>query len=175
MRKVSELMNEFINIKKIIFFLIIICIFIVIALNFIMPRIGEDFALSVPYSHDQVSLIEKSTEIFSKIVQHSKGWNARLGEQLAILFLSFNKTFFNILNIFITIIYCYLVLIYANGDFPKIDIKTSYIFLITFTMFFLLPKSGDIFLLDFCCDKLFMEFIFIDIIFSAISFVAFRA
>lgn len=139
-------MNEFNNIKKLIFLLIIICILIVIALNFIMPRIGEDFALSVPYSHDQISLIEKSTEIFSKIVQHSTGWNARLGEQLAILFLSFNKTFFNILNIFITIIYCYLVLIYANGDFPKIDIKTSYIFLITFTMFFLLPKSGDLFL-----------------------------
>ena len=119
---------------------------IVIALNFMMPRIGEDFALSVPYSQHQASWIEKTSQIYTKIVLHSNGWNARLGEQLAILILSFNKTIFNVLNIFVTLIYCFLVLIYAKGDFPKIDFKTSYIYLVTFSIFFLIPKSGDLFL-----------------------------
>lgn len=127
-------------------FLIFICVIIVFLLNFEMPRIGEDFALSIPYSTSKISLMEKISDIFTKIFQHSLGWNARLGEQLAILFLSFDKTFFNLINIFITIVYCFLVLTYAKGDFPKTDFETSYIFFVTFMMFFLLPKSGDLFL-----------------------------
>jgi hypothetical protein len=125
-----------------LFFVYILSFIIVI--NFKTPLIGEDFALSIPYSHKNENLYEKVSLISNKIVVQSTNWNARLGEQLAIIFLAFNKSFFRILNIIVTFIFFYLILTYAKGDFPSINPTFFFLITLQISIFLLIPKVGDI-------------------------------
>lgn len=124
-----------------LYFLLIISI-----LNFKTPLIGEDFALSIPYATYDIPVIQKIPLIFAKIHYQSTVWNARLGEQLAIVFLGFNKVIFNIVNILVTIGFIYLILVYAEGKILKVNLKVIYLMAVCASLLLIIPIAGDIFL-----------------------------
>lgn len=131
-------------IKKIsILALFLIYILLLFDLNAKMPLLGEDFALSLPYSDRVLSIFEKVPLLYNKIYFHSIGWNARLGEQLAIVFSSIDKRVFDLLNVLITFFFLYLLITYALGKFPKRNITTLLLFIVGLSILFLLPMAGD--------------------------------
>lgn len=59
---------------------------LVVATAVVAPMNGEDYALALPRSDDW--LLHRLPRIVEKIISHAMSWNGRLGELLAILFLS---------------------------------------------------------------------------------------
>jgi hypothetical protein len=121
-----------------IFFLVVI-----VVLNFNMPLYGEDFALSTTLLQHNYGFLEKIQLSLQKIIFQSTNWNARLGEQLAIFFLAFNKNLFNVCNIFITLLFVYLIMIYATGKFLPINTKSLLYWSVTISLLLFLPLIGD--------------------------------
>lgn len=101
--------------------LVLTCFFLfsfVLILNFKTPMIGEDYGLSITYAQKTDALLVKLPILFHRIANHMGTWNARLGEQLAIFFLGFDKAWFNILNTIAFLVFCYLVVAFGRGELP---------------------------------------------------------
>ena len=131
--------------EKITFLLIFLYIFLFITLiNFQTPLIGEDFALSIPYSNKDDGFVKIISLVGEKIYYQSTTWNARLGEQLTIIILAFDKVIFNVLNIFLTFAFFYLIIVYSKGEFVKVSSSYFYFIALMLSIFLLLPNAGDI-------------------------------
>lgn len=126
----------------IMFFLMLYSILLIMNTKF--PLYGEDFALSIPLDAKELSIIQKIPMIVSKIIQQSTKWNARLGEQLAIIMSSLDNVFFDILNTLVTILCFYVVLSLVKGEFIGVNTKNIFLFACCLLIFLILPKSGDI-------------------------------
>lgn len=129
----------------VVFMLIILytVLFIVFA-NYLMPLMGEDLALSIPFENKNDGVLEILPQITDRIIFQSTHWNARLGEQLAIIFSSIDKHIFNFLNIIITFSLLYLIVIYAKGKLEKVNIKNIFLLIFSLAVLFLLPNIGDL-------------------------------
>lgn len=114
-------------------------------INFLTPLYGEDLALSIPLSKQSIFYYDKIILIFQKIVNQSSNWNARIGEQIAIIFASNNKLIFNILNSLLTFAYFGLIYIVSLGKIPRINWKFFLYISIIPLLFINLPIIGDIF------------------------------
>lgn len=131
-------------------FLSIIVLLIVFAstlvLNVKTPMIGEDYALSLRY-HEKVnsSTFIKLGLIYDKVSIQFNNWNSRLGEQLAILFLGFDKTFFNILNSLVFMCLAVFNVGLGLGDVKHISsVKLiSYISITLMIYYVFLPSLGE--------------------------------
>lgn len=119
-----------------------------LVVNYNTPMIGEDFALSPTLENkEHLSFMDTVSWVIDRIQIQSTTWNARLGEQLAIVFLAFNKDYFNILNSIVALIYGYLIFLYAFNRKMKFSEKSD---LFSALMIFLLviifmPVLGEIF------------------------------
>lgn len=132
--------------KNIIFIFACLCFFIL--LNFKIPMIGEDFALSPSISFKETdSFFTTIHWMIDRIYSQSINWNARLGEQLAIVFLALPKQVFNVINGFAAIGYLLLVFAYAfNRGFNWKSSRDLFaIILIVFMVLFFMPVVGQIF------------------------------
>lgn len=117
-----------------------------LVLNEKTPMIGEDYALSLRY-HEKVnsSIFIKLGLIYEKISIQFNNWNSRLGEQLAILFLGFDKTIFNIINSLVFICLAVLTVGLGLGDIKHIGtVKLiAYTSLTVMIYYVFLPSLGE--------------------------------
>lgn len=129
----------------ILFTLLVFSFLLVVNMN--TPLIGEDYGLSpVNISTPRLSSLQRVSRIFSRVVTQFTQWNSRLGEQLAIVFLGFNKTFFNILNSIITTMFMFLIFSYSFGrriNTKSIDDLYALIFIFSLYLCFM-PRLGEI-------------------------------
>jgi hypothetical protein len=114
--------------------------------NFKTPLIGEDFALSPPFADRYQSLGRQLAHIAGGVASHSIRWSARLGDQLSILFLTFDKTLFNIANCFVFLVFCVLVLSYATGKLPSLREHATYysLSIVAALVLLLMPHLGEL-------------------------------
>jgi len=129
-----------------IFYLLLFCLLmsIVLTINFKTPLIGEDYALSLPYSLSNKSLIEKIPSINSKISKQFLTWNSRIGEQLAIIFLAIDKTIFNFVNTGFFLVFCWLIIIYSTGTLIN-EYLIKKLLLAVSIVFLTFPEIGQVF------------------------------
>ena len=109
--------------------------------------IGEDYDLGIHHGMPEKGVAEKLPEFKRTIKYHYTYWNARLGEQLATLWLIFPKYYFNIFNSLITIYLIILIFFYGTGRLPeKGNILDTFILYIVFNLFLLgIPAAGELF------------------------------
>ncbi|ANA79729.1 hypothetical protein C7121_08870 [Paenibacillus glucanolyticus] len=135
--------------KKMFPVFIALAIFVfLLVINYNTPMIGEDFALSPSfYSKENFSFLNSIHWIVDRVYIQSTTWNARIGEQLAIVFLTFNKDIFNICNSILTMIYGYLIFLYAfNRKLILKNKQDTFSILVIFVLVVLfMPALGEIF------------------------------
>lgn len=139
--------NSKVNMLNSVLLLVVIFVFLLV-INYNTPMIGEDFALSPTLDAKQnFSFLDSLHWIAERVYNQSMNWNARLGEQLAIVFLTFNKDIFNILNSLMTLIYGYLVFIYAFNRKFNLENKSDIfsVLLIFLLNIAYMPAFGEIF------------------------------
>lgn len=127
--------------------LIAILLFLLI-INLLTPMIGEDYALSPSLdAKNNMDFNQLLHWIVDRIIIQSTTWNARLGEQLAIIFLAFNKNIFNVFNSLMVLVYGYLCFRYAFNR--RINFKDqndfASILLISVLLVAFMPALGEIF------------------------------
>lgn len=117
-------------------------------INFNTPMMGEDYAL-VGYSPylKEPELAEKILLIFKRSVHQTSTFNARIGEQISILFGSFNKMWFNLANSILSLGFIYLMFLYAFTRKIRLNSKTDFSsVLISFILVILfIPALGEVF------------------------------
>lgn len=127
-------------------FLFIVLVSTVLWMNFSTPMMGEDFALSINYNQKiGLSISEKIPRVFQYIVYHANTWNTRIGEALAIVFLSLDKAIFNVLNTCFFIILSLLTTLFALGPQDAKDVW-KVLFFTSFSMIIylvFLPALGE--------------------------------
>ena len=132
--------------KALILILFIALVSTVLWMNFKTPMMGEDFALSINYKQKVgLSLSEKIPRVFQYIVYHAKTWNTRIGEVLAIVFLSLDKAIFNVLNTSFFITLSLLTTLFALRNQDAKDIW-KVLFFTSFSMIIylvFLPALGE--------------------------------
>ena len=119
-----------------------------INVNFKTPYIGEDYALmSFSYFYEPQSLLEILKLTFMRIIKQITTWNVRIGEQISIVFGSFNKGIFNVLNSVVSMLYIYLIFIYAFGRRIYLNNKKDLLAIITIFMLIIgfNPVIGEVF------------------------------
>lgn len=133
--------------KTLIVLLFIIFTCLILLINLKTPLIGEDFVLASPVAYQKASISIRIPQIITKICLQIQYWNARIGEQFAIIFSSFDKNIFNILNTIILLGFCYLAIVFSKGELPRLNQIFTY-FLISLCVSFLIvfiPALGEIF------------------------------
>jgi hypothetical protein len=130
---------------SIIIFIVFVCLILVV--NVKTPLIGEDFVLALPYEYQDAPSSVKLPLLFNKIKLQAQYWSARVGEQLAIIFASYDKMFFNILNTALFFFFCYFVVIFSKGEFLPLKEAYSYFLLALASslIILLIPTLGEIF------------------------------
>lgn len=136
--------NNILRTVSIIIFMIIFSSILII--NTKTPMIGEDYALSLQY-YDKInsSTYQKLTLIYERMQYQFTNWNSRFGEQLAILFLGFDKTFFNILNSFAFIVLAAINVRFGIGETNSISTTKLLIYtsLVLMMYYIFLPALGE--------------------------------
>jgi hypothetical protein len=118
----------------------------ILIINVKTPMIGEDYALSLRLYDKENSLIfQKLGLIYQRISNQFTNWNSRIGEQLAILFLGFDKTIFDILNSLAFICLALITVRFGIGEIKRISIVrlTFYTSLTLMIYFVFLPALGE--------------------------------
>jgi hypothetical protein len=118
----------------------------VLYLNFKTPMIGEDYALSLTYfeKHNQPIPLKLSL-IYEKVRFQFLNWNSRIGEQLSILSLGFDKAIFNILNGIVFTCLCAINVRFGLGEtkFKNIEKLLVYTSLAMMLYLVFLPALGE--------------------------------
>jgi len=130
---------------SILIFIVFVCLILVINVN--TPLIGEDFVLALPYEYQDSPASIKLPLLFTKIKLQAQYWSARVGEQLAIIFASYDKMFFNILNTALFFLFCYFVIVFGKGEFFPLRQAYTYFLLalVSSLVILLVPTLGEIF------------------------------
>lgn len=122
--------------------------------NVFNPMTGEDYSLSYLLGkeyHDAKPLSFQGSllSILKAVSFQSQQWNARLGEQLAILFLALPTIFYVIVNTIMGILYFFFISYFAFGRRPSITrVSDSIAIALTFSCVMLcMPATGEIFFL----------------------------
>lgn len=82
------------------------------ATSLVSPMNGEDFGLSLPITDDGST--PSSAELWARSMHQIESWNARLGEQLAILWLGVGETAFVVANTLAFAVFVAIVTVYAT-------------------------------------------------------------
>lgn len=126
--------------------LLLVVFAITVVINTKTPMIGEDYALSLTYQEKvSSSIFDKFGLIYDKVSYQFSNWNSRIGEQLAILFLGFDKTFFNVINSLVFVCLAVLNIQFSLGDLKHIStVKlTAYISFTLMIYYVFLPALGE--------------------------------
>ena len=140
--KITNTVSKTVSISLLIIFACLILI-----INLKTPLIGEDFVLALPYEYQNAPASIKLPLLFNKIILQAQNWSARVGEQLAIIFASYDKVIFNILNTALFFVFCYFILIYAKGEFPPFSQASTFFLLVLAAniIIIIIPTLGEIF------------------------------
>lgn len=114
--------------------------------NSLTPAMGEDYMLiAFPPSEGCENIIDLFSKMIARINLQMGGWNARLGEQLSIVFSCFDRVVFCILNSFVDIYYLVLIQLYAFPSKRSLD-ERIWSIVVSFVVIMLFqPALGEIF------------------------------
>lgn len=88
-----------------------------LTINTLTPMMGEDFILVAwPQDYTATGVWDLLQKLGARIYDQMTGFNARLGEQLAIICSCLSKPVFNILNSLMALYYLWLMQLYAFGS-----------------------------------------------------------
>ena len=126
------------------YLLFLFMVVIVLILNFKTPLMGEDMVLRVfNINGPQKNVIFSS--LVSRIYHQSILWNARIGEQISIIFSLFDKTIFNVFNTIYIYISILLIFFYAFKRVVGSSRDIIFVFCIFSMIFLFQPCLGEIF------------------------------
>lgn len=89
-------------------------IFLYVMIFIISPLNGEDFALTRDFQN--YSFIDRISWVIDRSIEQSTSWNARLGEQLAIFWLSMPKIYFALFATFVFLAFNYFIANIVDDD-----------------------------------------------------------
>lgn len=135
------------NLKiKIIFFILLQIFFIFfLVVNFKTPLLGEDYALL--YNGPFKDIGDYFSTIMAALEKQMSTWMVRMGNPLTIIWLSFDKSIYNIAVSFVSMIFFFLIFFYGNARKPNVNNLGDLIgfFVPASLMMFLSPSIGDLF------------------------------
>lgn len=117
-----------------------IVIFVYSAIFSFSPLNGEDYALALNQEKSDLSLLEKFFELTKMSIHQASTWNARLGEQLSIFWLSTSKSLFVAANAITFILFCIALAKLGSRSDDKRKEFLENIFIVVAAIFILWPR-----------------------------------
>lgn len=117
-------------------------------INCLTPLMGEDLSLAAYSPFDHINGFEQCfLAMIHRIETQFCGWNARIGEQISIVFSCFPKVIFNILNTAISCVFGILIFSWTYKELPNfhLALHLKRILSIFLMIFLLQPAMGEIF------------------------------
>lgn len=137
--------NNSLKIKITFFILLQIFFVFFLVVNFKTPLLGEDYALlhNGPFK----DIGDYFSTIIPALKKQMSSWMVRMGNPLTIIWLSFDKSIYNIAVSIVSIIFFFLIFFYGNARKPNVNSIGDLIgfFVPASLMMFLSPSIGDLF------------------------------